>query len=77
MSSYLVAFIVSNFDRVKKISPKYGVEIEVAARPDAIRNGDSDFALDLATDVIDFFSDYYNISYALKKSSIFSENYKT
>jgi hypothetical protein len=29
------------------------------------------YAINLATDVIDFFSDYYNITYALKKSSIF------
>ena len=70
MSTYLVAFVISNFETIKKYSPKYNILIEVAARPDAIRDGELDFALNLSLKLIDFFSDYFNISYALKKSSI-------
>ncbi len=71
MSTYLVAFVVSNFESLKKYSPKYNIEIEVSGRPEAIKDGDLNFSLELSTRVIDFYSDYYNISYPLKKSSRF------
>ena len=70
MSTYLVAFVISNFEVLKKNSPKYNIEIEVAARPEAIQDGELDFSLNLASEVIDFFSDYFNMSYPLKKSGI-------
>ena len=71
MSTYLVAFVVSNFESLKKKSPKHNIEIEVSGRPEAIRDGELDYSLELAMKVIDFYSDYYNISYPLQKSSIF------
>jgi aminopeptidase N len=43
--------------------------MEVAGRPEAIRNGEGDYALDEAAQIIDFFADYFNISYPLDKSS--------
>ena len=68
MSTYLVAFVISNFESVPKYSNK-SVLIEVAGRPEAIRNGEGDYALDEAAQIIDFFADYFNISYPLDKSS--------
>lgn len=68
MSTYLVAYIVSNFKKISMKSPKYGVEIEVAGRPEAIDNGEGDFALKEAAEIIDYYSDYFNISYPLQKS---------
>jgi aminopeptidase N len=69
MSSYLVAFIVSNFKIVRKVSSK-GVLVEVAAKPVPISNGDGEFSLNEASDIIDYFSDYFDVPYPLQKSSI-------
>ncbi len=70
MSSYLVAFVVSNYKKISKISAK-SVLVNVLARPNAIDDKDGDFALDDASKVIDFFDTYFNVSYPLKKSSNF------
>ena len=69
MSTYLVAFVISNFERRQKYSPKYNIQIEVAARPELVKAGELDFSLNLSLELIDFFSDYFNIPYALSKSS--------
>lgn len=69
MSTYLVAFVVSNFIRIKKYSPKYNIEIQVAARPDAIKNGEGEYALEETARLIDYFIDYFNVSYSLNHSS--------
>lgn len=69
MSTYLMAFVVSNFEKKSRKSPIYDIDIEVAARPEAIRNGDADHALDEAAKIIDFFSTYFNTPYPLPKSS--------
>lgn len=68
MSTYLVAFVISDFTLVSKMTPK-GIRVEVAARPEAIRNGDADYALGEAVKIIEYFADYYNVSYPLSKSS--------
>ena len=70
MSTYLVAFVVSNFKSIKMNSPKHQIEIEVYARPEAIDNGEGEYALNEAAEIIDFFSDYFNTSYPLSQSSI-------
>lgn len=78
MSTYLMAFVVSNFEKKSKQSPIKNITIEVAARPEAIRNGDGDHGLDEAAQIIDFFSDYFQTPYPLPKSSLlptFSQNY--
>lgn len=69
MSTYLVGFVVSNFEMIKKNSSKYGIEIEVLARPEAIEMGSGDYALNETSKIIDYFADYFNTSYPLKKSS--------
>ena len=70
MSTYLVAFVVSNFDTIKARSPKFNIDIEVVARPEAIRNGEGDFGLIDAGLVLDFFSDYFSLLYPMSKSSL-------
>lgn len=69
MSTYLMAFVVSDFKKINKTSPKHNVLIEVSARPQAIDNGEGDFGLDEAAQIIDFFSDYFQTKYPLPKSS--------
>jgi aminopeptidase N len=70
MSSYLVAFAVCNFKMVQTHSVKYKILVDVFARPEAIENGDGFYALQEATNLIEFFSDYFQVLYPLKKSSL-------
>ncbi len=70
MSTYLIAFVVSNFKGIHTHSPKYNIQIDIYARPDAIDNGEGQYALGVASLIIDFFTDYFNVSYPLKKLSI-------
>ena len=69
MSTYLVGFVVSNFKSIKMSSPKYGINTEIVARPEAIDNGMGETALKEAVKIIDFFVDYFNVTYPLKKIS--------
>ena len=73
MSTYLVAFVISNFKVIRTTTSK-GVDVEVAGRPDAIDEGHGDYALDEATKIIDFFVDYFNVTYPMPKSSVFSSS---
>ena len=68
MSTYLVAFAVTNFESINQTSEKYNIQIEVVARPEAIMNGEGDYGLSEAAKIIDYFVDYFNISYPLAKS---------
>lgn len=69
MSTYLVAFAISNFKTIKINSTKYNIQVEVSAKPEAIENGHGDYALDEASRILDFFSDYFDTKYPLLKSS--------
>ena len=68
MSTYLIGFIVSDFESVKMKSLKYGIDIEILARPEVIRNLSSEYVLNETTKIIDYFADYFNVSYPLEKS---------
>lgn len=67
MSTYLVAFIITDFKSIKQNSSLYNIECEVAARPEAILNGEGDYALNQTSMVIDYFSDYFETKYPLQK----------
>ncbi|XP_066566761.1 endoplasmic reticulum aminopeptidase 1b [Amia ocellicauda] len=67
MSTYLVAFIVSDFLSVSKKSQN-GVEISVYAIPEKIDQ--ADFALDAAVRLLDFYEDYFDIPYPLPKHDL-------
>ena len=69
MSSYLVAFLVSDFRCIKSIAhPTYSknINVSVCARPNAIDQ--LSYALDVAVKVIEYFESYYNVEYPLPKS---------
>lgn len=70
MSSYLVAFVISDFDKITTKSA-LGVEIEVAGKPHSIKAGEGEFALNEAAQIIDFFANYFNVPYPLQKSSMY------
>ena len=69
MSTYLLAIVVSNFKKITQYTDKYKVLVEITARPDAIDANETSYALNDAVKIIDFYSDYFNITYPLKKSS--------
>jgi len=68
MSTYLVAFVISDFIAINGTTNK-GTFIEIAARPEAIINKEGDYALEETKKIIDFFSDYFNVAYPLEKMS--------
>ncbi len=76
MSTYLVAFVISNFKSIKAQSTS-GVEVEVAGRPDAIDADLGQYALEEAVKLINFFADYFNVSYPMPKSSIYPLSFHT
>ncbi|NWI18909.1 ERAP1 aminopeptidase, partial [Crypturellus soui] len=67
MSTYLVAFIVSDFKSISKIS-SHGIKISVYTVPDKIHQ--ADYALDAAVKLLDFYDDYFNIPYPLPKQDL-------
>ncbi|NXV74427.1 AMPN Aminopeptidase, partial [Atlantisia rogersi] len=66
MSTYLLAFIVSEFKCVENMSEK--VEIRICGRPSAIDGGQGNYALNVTGPILRFFEKHYNTSYPLPKS---------
>lgn len=66
MSSYLLAFVVCEFDYIGNMDT--GVLIRIWARQKAIDEGQGDYALTKTGPILSFFEGYYNISYPLNKS---------
>uniref|UniRef100_A0A9J7X8L5 Aminopeptidase n=1 Tax=Cyprinus carpio carpio TaxID=630221 RepID=A0A9J7X8L5_CYPCA len=67
MSTYLVAFIVSDFLSISRTS-QHGVQISVYAVPEKIDQ--AEFALDAAVKLLDFYDDYFDIPYPLPKQDL-------
>ncbi|XP_041320991.1 aminopeptidase N isoform X1 [Pyrgilauda ruficollis] len=66
MSTYLLAFIVSQFTNVERNSN--GTLIRIWGRPKAIAEGQGDYALNVTGPILSFFEKHYNTSYPLPKS---------
>ncbi|XP_074956970.1 LOW QUALITY PROTEIN: aminopeptidase N [Phalacrocorax aristotelis] len=66
MSTYLLAFIVSQFDHVQNDSGD--VLIRIWGRPKAIAEGQGNYALQVTGPILKFFEGHYNTSYPLPKS---------
>uniref|UniRef100_A0A3Q3VN26 Aminopeptidase n=1 Tax=Mola mola TaxID=94237 RepID=A0A3Q3VN26_MOLML len=67
MSTYLLAFIVSDFDSISSNTVN-DVLIRIFARRTAIAAGHGQYALNITGTILQFFEDYYNVSYPLPKS---------
>ncbi|KAM6930481.1 endoplasmic reticulum aminopeptidase 1b [Xenentodon cancila] len=67
MSTYLVAYIVSDFLSVSKTT-QHGVKISIYAVPEKINQ--TAFALDAAVKLLDFYDDYFDIPYPLPKQDL-------
>ncbi|CAL8357825.1 unnamed protein product [Lota lota] len=66
MSTYLLAFIVSDFDFIKTTLD--GVLVRIFARKEAIAAKQGEYALNVTGPILKFFEKYYNSSYPLPKS---------
>ncbi|XP_039615182.1 endoplasmic reticulum aminopeptidase 1b [Polypterus senegalus] len=69
MSTYLVAFIVSDFVSVSR-KTDHGVKVSVYANPEKIDQ--AYYALEAAVKLLDFYEDYFNIPYPLPKQDLFA-----
>ena len=69
LSTYLIAFVVSDFPVMSQRSDKHDILVEVTARPQAILDGDGDHALNVSSLILDYFVDYFGVAYPLEKSS--------
>ncbi|XP_007516437.1 aminopeptidase N [Erinaceus europaeus] len=67
MSTYLLAYIVSEFKEVNAVTPN-DIQIRIWARPRAIDAGHGDYALKVTGPILTFFAQHYNTSYPLSKS---------
>ncbi|KAM6037102.1 endoplasmic reticulum aminopeptidase 1 isoform 1-T2 [Theristicus caerulescens] len=67
MSTYLVAFIISDFKSISKRTD-HGVKISVYTVPDKINQ--ADYALHAAVKLLDFYEDYFSIPYPLPKQDL-------
>ncbi|XP_016071663.1 PREDICTED: endoplasmic reticulum aminopeptidase 1 [Miniopterus natalensis] len=67
MSTYLVAFIISDFKSISKMT-KSGVKVSVYAVPDKIDQ--AEYALDAAVTLLEFYEDYFSIPYPLPKQDL-------
>ncbi|XP_056137151.1 aminopeptidase N-like [Lampris incognitus] len=66
MSTYLLAFIVSDYDFIESTTDR--VLIRIFARKKAIAAGQGGYALNVTGPILNFFEKYYNTSYPLPKS---------
>ncbi|KAJ1208527.1 hypothetical protein NDU88_003911 [Pleurodeles waltl] len=67
MSTYLVAFIVSDFKSVSKMTQR-GVKVSVYCAPDKINQ--ANYALDASVKLLEFYEDYFRIPYQLPKQDL-------
>ncbi|XP_053181122.1 endoplasmic reticulum aminopeptidase 1b [Scomber japonicus] len=67
MSTYLVAYIVSDFMSVSRTT-QHGVKISIYAVPEKIDQ--TAYALDAAVKLLDFYDDYFDIPYPLPKQDL-------
>ncbi|XP_036400184.1 aminopeptidase Ey-like [Megalops cyprinoides] len=65
MSTYLIAFVVSNFEYKETNYGRY--TLKTWARPEAIAGGFVNYAHSIAGDIIDFFEEFCGIEYPLNK----------
>ncbi|XP_032873352.1 aminopeptidase Q-like isoform X2 [Amblyraja radiata] len=68
MSTYLVAFVISDFGCVNTTSN--GVEIRVWADKQAISKGEAQYAINVLGPILSFFEEYFNVSYPLSKLDV-------
>eukprot|EP00095_Tigriopus_kingsejongensis_P000725 snap_masked-scaffold338_size202645-processed-gene-1.10 protein:Tk00725 transcript:snap_masked-scaffold338_size202645-processed-gene-1.10-mRNA-1 annotation:"endoplasmic reticulum aminopeptidase 1" len=67
MSTYLLAFVVCDFQRVKAVT-KGGVNVSVIAAPDKINQ--AQYALQAAVKIMDYYDNFFGVPYPLEKEDL-------
>ena len=72
MSTYVMAFVVANFDCINKtinsaIGDNKVILHRVCARPSLIKNGYGTYSLEKGEKILNYFEEYFNQPYPLKK----------
>ncbi|KAM9861190.1 aminopeptidase N-like [Aulostomus maculatus] len=67
MSTYLLAFIVSDFDYLQSNQLNH-LSVRIWARKKAIADKQGDYALSVTGKILQFYEHYYNVKYPLSKS---------
>lgn len=74
MSTYLVALIVSDFDcltnKVSSVGEYGDIQINVCGQPDAVADGLLNYAITIATNVIEYYEKFYRVKYPLPKCGL-------
>ncbi|KAJ1180035.1 hypothetical protein NDU88_005259 [Pleurodeles waltl] len=66
MSTYLLAFIVCDFDKIERT--ENNIQIRIWARKKAIEEGQGVYALNITGPILNFYEKYYQLPYPLPKS---------
>ncbi|XP_053505705.1 thyrotropin-releasing hormone-degrading ectoenzyme-like [Ictalurus furcatus] len=66
MSTYYVSWAVCDFGS-RETTTRGGVTIRLFARLDAIQSGSGDYALHITKSLLDFYQDYFRVTYPLPK----------
>uniref|UniRef100_UPI00398EB968 thyrotropin-releasing hormone-degrading ectoenzyme-like n=1 Tax=Pristiophorus japonicus TaxID=55135 RepID=UPI00398EB968 len=66
MSTYYLAWAICNFTYKETVTDS-GITVRLYARPDAIQRGSGDYALNITKRLLEFYEDYFNVSYSLPK----------
>jgi aminopeptidase N len=71
MSTYLVAFVLTDFQCITNLTV-HNIRVSVCGRPEAMNKGEGDFALHVGQNVITYFEQSYNVPYPLSKCDHFA-----
>nr|XP_032809634.1 aminopeptidase Ey-like [Petromyzon marinus] len=66
MPTYLLAFIISDFEKVEAVANK--TLIRIWAKKTEIAAGNAEYALNITGKILNFFEEYYDVPYVLPKS---------
>uniref|UniRef100_H2YEN6 Aminopeptidase n=1 Tax=Ciona savignyi TaxID=51511 RepID=H2YEN6_CIOSA len=67
MSTYLLAFVVCDFDFVESQTTS-GTQTRIYARPQQIAAGNANYSAGITPKILEYFEGYFNVSYPLAKS---------
>ena len=68
MSTYLLAFVICDFKKVTKVTRNSNISVSVIAAPGKIDQ--TDFALEAAVNLTDYYEQYFGVKYPLPKQDL-------
>ena len=71
MSTYLVAFVLTDFECNVGLTMN-NISVSVCGRPEAMRKGEGDYALQVGINVLTYFEQSYDVPYPLSKCDHFA-----